>query len=56
MLDWLTRNMRYYNTVLELAVLKDEELAHLGLERIDILQEANKQFWKSYGLHSQAFK
>jgi uncharacterized protein YjiS (DUF1127 family) len=56
MLDWLTRTARYYNTILELTALKDSDLNYLGLDRIDILQEANKQFWKSNGLHSQAFK
>ena len=56
MLDWFKRTYRYYNTILELAVLKDDELKELGINRIDIMQEANKQFWKSYGLNSQSFR
>jgi uncharacterized protein YjiS (DUF1127 family) len=56
MLSWLKRTARFYNTVLELSALKDSDLNQLGLDRIDILQEANKQFWKSYGLPSQTFK
>jgi uncharacterized protein YjiS (DUF1127 family) len=56
MLDWFKRTARYYNTILELAALRDEDLNQLGLKRFEIIQEANKQFMKSYGLHSQAFK
>jgi len=56
MLDWLSRTARYYNTILELAALRDDDLQQLGLKRFEILQEANKQFWKSYGLSSQALK
>ena len=56
MLDWFKRTYRYYNTILELAALRDDDLQQLGLKRFEIVQEANKQFWKSYGLNSQAFK
>jgi uncharacterized protein YjiS (DUF1127 family) len=56
MLSWLTRTARYYNTILELAALRDEDLQQLGLKRFEIVQEASKQFLKSYGLHSQSFK
>ena len=56
MLDWLKRTARYYNTILELAALRDEDLQQLGIKRFEIVQEANKQFWKSYGLSTQAFK
>jgi uncharacterized protein YjiS (DUF1127 family) len=52
MLDWLKRTAQFYNTIIELSILDDEEVRRLGRQRIDILHEANKQFWKSNELNT----
>jgi len=43
-MDWFTRTFRYYNTIIELMKLTDEELNILGVEREEIVFVA----WKTH--------
>ena len=43
-MDWFTRTFRYYNTIIELMKLSDEELNALGMEREEIVFVA----WKTH--------
>lgn len=52
MLESIFNTLRYYNTIIELAKLTDQELNHLNMTRADIIQEALKQYWRSNGLAS----
>jgi hypothetical protein len=42
MLDWFTQTYRYYNTIIELMKLSDDELEQLGMYREEIVYVAYK--------------
>jgi uncharacterized protein YjiS (DUF1127 family) len=56
MLESFFHSLRYYNTIIELAKLTDDDLKHLNLSRSDIIHTALKQYWKANGSSSQALK
>lgn len=42
MINWFTQTFRYYNTIIELMKLSDDELEQLGLNREEIVYIAYK--------------
>jgi uncharacterized protein YjiS (DUF1127 family) len=42
MTEWFTRTFRYYNTIIELMKLSDDELEQLGMYREEIVYVAYK--------------